>query len=794
MLFGSTKGQTLKLLSKDCSKYKIPDLRIIRWEDWCTDRLFLLKKARVEFAGYRVAIRSSCIGEDGQYVSAAGEFLSVLDVDLDNEDQASEIIDKVFASYLPTRPHQLADDEVIVQKMVQGVSFSGVIFTKNLDDGAPYYTCSYDDVSGKTDQITSGKGEHTTVHLYRNSVGRYPISGRLGKMMELAQFLEKSYRNIPLDIEFAVDKEGQIFILQVRPISTAHTWHPVPDANIESILKGVEELFSNRNSKLPNLVGSRTLLGNMPDWNPAELLGAYPRPLALSLFQRLISDSSWSKARGDMGYKNVRGVSLVISMAGRPYVDIRASFNSFLPSNLDEKTGGLLIDYWLNKLELKPSSHDKVEFEVACPSVHFGIEKVFKEYSNCIETEQLEDWKQKLTRLTGNAIDLSDNGTLSKANSKIETLSLLELENPKDFDSTASILNSIGYLIDETIALGTIPFSQLARTAFIAESLLRSMISERIITEKRISEFKSSIQSVTYEYTVDTALLADGTMSLDNFLLKYGHLRPSSFDIESLCYAQRPSLFSSSMREAKPKPITEFNPTGPEKLKLDNNIRRTFSEFEFDTEYIFAFCKQAIEARERGKFVFTRVLNCILEHIAEIGSREGLSRYELSYVTIDELLNTNKVASIDSFSESIRRMTNHSRSQYSCFDQVKLGFLIREVSDIYIVPLQKAVPTFITKKKIETDIVHLRANASGVENLSGKIVCIENADPGYDWIFARGIAGLITQYGGANSHMAIRCSEHGLPAAIGCGELMFTEAISYRRVLLDCEAQKLIGF
>ena len=34
-----------------------------------------------------------------------------------------------------------------------------------------------------------------------------------------------------------------------------------------------------------------------------------------------------------MGYKNLHGVDLVISMAGRPYVDVRASFNSFLPSN-----------------------------------------------------------------------------------------------------------------------------------------------------------------------------------------------------------------------------------------------------------------------------------------------------------------------------------------------------------------------------------------------------------------------------------------------------------------------------
>ena len=34
---------------------------------------------------------------------------------------------------------------------------------------------------------------------------------------------------------------------------------------------------------------------------------------------------------------------------------------------------------------------------------------------------------------------------------------------------------------------------------------------------------------------------------------------------------------------------------------------------------------------------------------------------------------------------------------------------------------------------------------------------------------------LVTQYGGANSHMAIRCAELGIPAVIGAGEKSFEE-------------------
>ena len=50
------------------------------------------------------------------------------------------------------------------------------------------------------------------------------------------------------------------------------------------------------------------------------------------------------------------------------------------------------------------------------------------------------------------------------------------------------------------------------------------------------------------------------------------------------------------------------------------------------------------------------------------------------------------------------------------------------------------------------------------------IILIENADPGFDFLFGLGIKGLITRYGGVNSHMAIRCLEENIPACIGIGE------------------------
>ena len=56
-----------------------------------------------------------------------------------------------------------------------------------------------------------------------------------------------------------------------------------------------------------------------------------------------------------------------------------------------------------------------------------------------------------------------------------------------------------------------------------------------------------------------------------------------------------------------------------------------------------------------------------------------------------------------------------------------------------------------------------------MKKLKNKIILLENADPGFDFIFAHEIKGLITKYGGSNSHMAIRCLELSVPAIIGKG-------------------------
>ena len=95
---------------------------------------------------------------------------------------------------------------------------------------------------------------------------------------------------------------------------------------------------------------------------------------------------------------------------------------------------------------------------------------------------------------------------------------------------------------------------------------------------------------------------------------------------------------------------------------------------------------------------------------------------------------------------------------------------------------------FITNLLVGGELINLDTiDEEDYNVVSGSIVLLEKADPGYDWIFSKGIKGLITRFGGAASHMAIRCAEFGIPAAIGCGEIVFKDIKDKQIVDLNCK-------
>ena len=102
-------------------------------------------------------------------------------------------------------------------------------------------------------------------------------------------------------------------------------------------------------------------------------------------------------------------------------------------------------------------------------------------------------------------------------------------------------------------------------------------------------------------------------------------------------------------------------------------------------------------------------------------------------------------------------------------------------------------PNYIGSGRVSGEVVTLESENSRKEtsSLDNKILLIPQADPGFDWIFGHNIEGLITMYGGGNSHMAIRAKEFGLLAAIGVGESMYKTISNASIVELDVTNRKI---
>ena len=137
------------------------------------------------------------------------------------------------------------------------------------------------------------------------------VAPELSNVLNSIREIEELLNFDKLDIEFAVDSKSKVHIFQVRPIVVNHDSYEIDPIQITESLQNNINRFQELQKKLPQISGGRTLFANMPDWNPAEIIGVKPKPLAFSLYQQLITNDVWAKQRKEFGYKDVRPLPLI---------------------------------------------------------------------------------------------------------------------------------------------------------------------------------------------------------------------------------------------------------------------------------------------------------------------------------------------------------------------------------------------------------------------------------------------------------------------------------------------------
>lgn len=768
-----TKADTLSRLMPLVKKSKIGVQNSFTKGQWDTHKDSLLESLLTFFGETQLIVRSSSSAEDNWHSSNAGGFESILDVSSNDKTALSSSIDKVFKSYGKKCSKH---DQILIQEFVDKVNMAGVVFTCSLESGSPYYKFNFDDKSNSTESVTSGKkADLRTVIVSKVKSDKISdIAPELEQVLDAIKELEDILGFDKLDIEFAVDSNNTVHIFQVRPVAVDHNSYDLNIEDIESSLNDDVSRFISLQKKLPFISGDKTIFSNMPDWNPAEIIGTKPKPLSFSLYQKLITNDIWAKQRAEFGYRDVRPCPLIYSFSSQPYVDVRASFNSFIPASIPSDSADRIVNAYLNILCENPHLYDKVEFDIVftvwTPDFNEIAQKRLLPYG--VTKKDIIQLEAGLREITLNALSRLKNDTRSVMHLKPRSEDICE--------SSLSNIDKIFALINDCEEYGTLAFSHAARAGFVASVLLKSFVSQKIITEEKRLNFLSSFNTVAGDFEKDKYEYSKGNLKEDYLIKKYGHLRPGTYDVTAQAYWEDPKKYllpNESKKNIKKNIKIKF--TLDEKKGIEGFLCQLGSRIDFD-EFI-GYLITATQERERVKFEFSRNLSLALDHCVKFGRDLNIERSEVAFLNYNDFVDI-KLGVIQT--SEIKNLIKSRQERYSLTKVIELPAIIKSETDFFAHERYSSQPNFIGINILAGDICFI--DSKNKKNLKNKIAIIPQADPGYDWLFGQEISGLITKYGGANSHMAIRSAEIGLPAVIGIGEKMFEELSNAESVEIDC--------
>ena len=211
------------------------------------ERALLLKTTVAELGDGPFAVRSSGVTEDGADRSFAGLYETVLDV---TPDGLAAAVDRCLASAHARRVAAYRGEEdgriaVIIQRMVRPAA-AGVALTADPITG-DRGTCIVTAVQGLAERLVSGaaRGDEWVVNGKVATARRQPEHAldrrQAGLIASEARRIAVA-RGLPQDIEWAIDAEGTLWLLQARPMTALPpevSWEaPAPGAYTRTVRFG----------------------------------------------------------------------------------------------------------------------------------------------------------------------------------------------------------------------------------------------------------------------------------------------------------------------------------------------------------------------------------------------------------------------------------------------------------------------------------------------------------------------------------------------------------------------------
>jgi phosphohistidine swiveling domain-containing protein len=721
-----------------------------------------------------VAVRSSAEAEDHDKASFAGAYETMLNVPAKVSD-IMEAIEKirhhadgktdVLNHYASQRSVEMNGNVgIVVQEMVSDPEFSGVMFSHDPQSEDGYMRIHFHE--GLGEDLVSGNANGRDLKILRNSkpakdtLGKYPF---LSQALEMLGTVEAGMNSDSLDVEFAYKNE-KFYTLQARSLTSAKE-----EAGSHELLCRYVSAVQNAINKI---LESGDRLGDMIDVNPRELLGEFPHPINVSVFKRMFADDVVEGVRQEMGY-HPRNDGLMRVVAGKPYVSLLSSAHSFRPEGVSDETYKKLTDHYVRSLDARPQLQDRVEFEL------FYMNASEENQQRLASADYLtaEEKEEMLNALKG--IDKN-----------IDQVAAREMDKPladdeaKEYESLAEIMTDLRVM--------TRTFVLNARLAFYHKNL-----ADNVFGKENCEQLLKGIHTPSTDLQNDLYAYASGECDIEKLADTYGHLRPGQLDIFSPTYRSNIVHFLGLSHIDKAQLEKQMQNMEAHQEEGQRNVSELTSNEEEKT--LAARLRFFMERRERVKFNFMRLYDVMARKMIEEAQQRNIPAEQLQQASFDELLALCDDETPNMPNEGDLRLRLQRRASGTSVRRlIQLpSVLVPDTADLALIEHLAQDATYVTNLSVSSDIAHVSKEASLDmealrEKVKGKIVVIDAADPGYDFLFTMEPSGLITCVGGPASHMTIRSIELEIPAAIGIGKAKFDVLCASNRATLDCGRKQII--
>lgn len=684
----------------------------------------------------RVAVRSSGAQEDSHQASFAGMYETKLDVpaDVDSVRQAIAEIRTHAANKSDTLAHyaQMRNTEMVSSGL-------GIIVQRMLQPERAGVLFSHGPATRDGYYListTSGTGEtiadgSVNGQLFRVVRGMTPATIQkpwLAELIATARLIEEYLDTASLDIEFAFEA-GVLYILQCRPLTTVLTSN-VNEAGLPTYVAELGKKIAEEHAG--------DILGDMIDINPGELLGRSPSPLEVSIFRHVLGDTIVERARSQIGYAPLH-VGLIRVVEGKPYVSLRASAFSFRPDGISEPTYRKLVEVYRSAVANNPGHQDRVEFDVFAMRRGKRLERTI--HLGGLAMREARNVRDSFAELE-ERIDTRTGEFQRSLGSNVQVLK-----------QTGSAIPSVDpwQLLEHSAKWASL-FVEVARLAFYWRNAFdetRPGIQTEALLQGKVRTNASMLRE-------DLRAFRANRLSRGEIIEKYGHIRPGQFSLFGETYADDPDYYLFGLAPDRDEMRHEKAPQGMER------------------DQMFRCMLFFMEAREEVKFWFARALSIFANSLRVWLASSGLDEATASRCTWHDLMRYSKDA----------KPIEGSGMGVILPNVIIPGMDLRQLTE------QSASATYVTTQRVTANIHVLESNETHPD-ITGKLVLIRNADPGYDFLFRAGVAGIVTQNGGPASHMCIRAIEMDTPACIGCGAHAFERLSGSRVAILDCETGRL---